>query len=330
MRILDQLQVRELLTMELCIDALTDVFAALARGEAIQPLRGITWLPDRSGALGLMPSYLEDPRSLGVKVLTVFPGNEATEYESHQGAVLLFDAENGRLLALMDASEITAIRTAAASAVATRLLAREDSKCVAILGTGTQARTHVEAMRAVRPIESVRLWGRTFARADALARNLAAAHDVEVTVWESARDAVTGADIICTVTGSSTPVLRGAWLESGVHVNAVGACTPTTRELDSAAVASARLYVDRRESALAEAGDFLQARDEGAVDEDHIVGEIGEVLIGAAAGRGDDGEITLFESLGIGVEDLAAAHLLHTRAVELGIGIEVELGGVRE
>jgi ornithine cyclodeaminase len=288
------------------------------------------WLPDRTGAVAMMPGYLENLRAAGVKVISVFPGNLGTPYDSHQGAVLLFEGEHGRLLAVIDATAITAIRTAAVSGVATRVLAKGDAGDLAILGSGTQARTHLEAMLLARDVRRVRVWSRSREHADAFAERESARHGIEVEVMPAAREAVEGADLICTTTSSSDPVLEGAWLSPGAHINAVGSALATARELDTEAVVRSRLYVDRRESALAESGDFLVPKEEGVVGDDHIVGELGEVLTGAAPARTSPEEITLFESLGLAIEDLASAHHIHRKAMETGIGTRVELGGGRD
>jgi ornithine cyclodeaminase len=329
-RVVDGRGVRELLPMATCIEKVADALASLARGDAVQPLRMAVWQPDRAGLLGVMPAWLGgDVNASGVKVVSVFPGNHGSELDAHQGVVLLFEGEQGRLLAIIDASEVTAIRTAAASAVATRVLAREDARELLVVGTGIQARTHVEAIACVRELARVRVHGRDLARARAFAERESARLGVTVEAVEDLRGAVASADIVCLATSAKTPVLRGEWLRAGTHVNAVGACTPAARELDGAAVARARLYCDRRESLFAEAGDFLLARAEGLVSDAHVVGEIGEVLIGAVVGRRDVAEITLFESLGLGIEDVAVAHHIHARACERGVGIELAMGGTR-
>jgi ornithine cyclodeaminase len=321
--------VRALLPMVRCIDLMAEALSALARGHATVPLRTLLWLPDRSGLLGMMPAHFGPANVMGIKVVSVMPGNHGSAYDAHQGAVLLFETRHGRPLALADASEITAIRTAAVSGVATRLLARDDAGDLAILGSGTQARTHLEAMLAVRPIERVRVWSRTDSHAEAFARRESARHGIHVEVVADARSAVADASLICTTTSAREPVLRGEWLAPGAHVNAVGSSVRTARELDAAAVRRARLFVDRRESALNEAGDFLLARAEGEVGDDHILAELGDVLVGKAGGRGHDEDITLFESLGLGVEDVAAAWFVYTQALEEGRGTDVPLTGVR-
>jgi ornithine cyclodeaminase/alanine dehydrogenase-like protein (mu-crystallin family) len=327
--IVDQREVSRLLPMDVCMDAVAEALTALARGEALMPLRTIVWLSDRTGGLVAMPSALPSAGALGIKVITVFPGNVGTEFDSHQGAVLLFEGEHGRLLALMDATEITAIRTAAVSGVATRLLAREGAGDLAILGSGTQARSHLEAMLLVRPVGRLRVWSRTPERAEAFAEQASARHGIRVELVSTPRDAVDGADLICTTTSSPEPILLGEWLAPGAHVNAIGAVGPASRELDTTAVSRSRLYVDRRESAVNEAGEFVQAQAEGAIGQDHIVGEIGEVLAGTAPGRQTQEEITVFRGVGLAIEDLAAARVIYQRAVDGGAGVRVELGGGR-
>lgn len=327
--IIDQPQVSRLLPLGECIEVMEDALRALARGEAVLPLRSSLWLPGRRGALVWMPAYLGSLSSLGVKVITYFPGNRGTLRDTHQGCVLLFDTCEGRLLAVVDATEITSLRTAAATAVATRVLARAEAGDLAILGSGTQARTHLEAMLRVRKIRRVRVWSRQPENARRFARRESARHGFPIEVTESPREAVQGADLICTTTSAREPVLRGEWLQAGAHINAVGACVPATRELDSLVVQRSRLFVDRLESARHEAGDFLLARQEGFIGDDHLLGEIGQVLVGELPGRRSEEEITLYKSLGIAVEDVAAAHHVYVQAVQKGIGTRLELGGVR-
>ena len=328
--IVNQGEVRRLLPMNECMDVMAQTLTALARGEAIQPLRLVMRLPEKIGALGVMPSYLGNIASMGLKVISVFPGNHGTKYDSHQGAVLLFEAKHGQLLSLMDASAITAIRTAAVSGVATRLLAREDAQTLAILGSGVQARTHLSAMIEARNVTRARVWSRNAERARQFADRETERHGIPVSAALTVQEAAAEADIICTTTAAPEPVLRAEWIAKGAHINAVGSSIPTTRELDTAAVKNARLYVDRRESTLNEAGDFLFAKQEGAIDDKHIVGEIGEILTGAVPGRRTPDEITLFKSLGLGIEDLAAASHVYAKAVETGAGVSVELGGERD
>ena len=327
--IIDDRNVERLLPMRECIEVMESTLAALARGEAVLPLRSILWMPGKVGALGLMPGFLAAEKVVGVKAVTFFPGNEGTELDSHQGAVLLYESEHGRLLAVCDATSITAIRTAAVSGVATRALARSDAADLALVGSGVQARTHLAAMRAVRRLERVRVASQDLARASSFAAREGKRHGIRIEACAKVEDAVRGASIVCTVTSSREPVVRGEWLSPGVHVNAVGSSVPFARELDTAAVVRSRLYVDRRESAVNEAGDFLIPKKEGAIGDDHILGELGEVLIGSLAGRRRPEEVTLFKSLGLAVEDVAAARQVYEKALSMPDVPRVELGGGR-
>lgn len=321
-------EVHALLPMQVCIDLMAGALETLARGDGMNPLRSGMRLPHDRGILGVMPGQMDTPDTFGLKVVSVFPGNHGTAYDSHQGIVVLFETVHGTPVAIVDASAITAIRTAAASGVATRLLARENATALGVLGSGVQARSHLEAMACVRPIAQARVFARDRHRRERCARDAASALGIAVEPVESARAAVDGADIICTTTSSKEPVLMGDWLTPGCHINAVGSSVRWTRELDTAAVLASRLFVDRTESTVNEAGDFLFPQQEGALDESHIVGEIGDILAGTIAGRGSENEITLFKSLGLAVEDLAAAHYVYERAAETGTGTSVELGGV--
>mgnify|MGYP001249716252 FL=1 len=325
--IANQDEVAALLPMSECIHVMEETLRGLARGEAILPLRTGLVLPDGESLMGLMPSYMAGIQSVGVKVIAAFPKNYGTEYDAHQGVVLLFDTDRGLLRAVVDGTAVTAIRTAAVSGVATKLLAKEDAADLAIIGAGTQARTHLEAMLLVREINRVRVHSRTMDSARRFAEREERRHGIGIEVVETAREAVRGADVICTVTTCDRPVVEGAWIAPGAHINAVGAFSPTTRELDTEAVVRSRLFVDRRESTLNEAGEFLIPAKEGLIDEEHIVGEIGEILLGEVAGRQSPSEITLFKSLGVAVEDLAAAHHVLRQALESDLGTWVEIGG---
>jgi alanine dehydrogenase len=311
-------EVAGLLPMKECIEAMADAFRALAIGEAQLPLRQVIPLPNSPNLLALMPGQLgsvtreRHRSSIGAKVITVFPGNDATPLDSHLGVVLLFEADTGTLLAIIDASSVTAMRTAA------------------VLGAGVQAMTHLDAMRCVRPIRRVRIWSRSPERRARFVEKARQQFGISVEPSATVEMCVEGADIICTVTASRQPVLDGTWIAEGAHINAVGAALPIARELDSATVAKSRLYVDRRESALAEAGDILIPIAEGVISADHIRGELGEVLLGVVPARGSPGEVTLFKSLGLAIEDLAAARLIYEKGVALGTGVWVSLGGLRE
>jgi ornithine cyclodeaminase/alanine dehydrogenase-like protein (mu-crystallin family) len=316
--ILSDENVREVLDMESCIAAMEDVLAALARDELFLPLRSIVRPPAES-LFGLMPAYRggDDP-VFSLKEIVVSPGNSARGLDPHQGAVILHDGETGLLRAVLNASAVTEIRTAAVSAVATKRLARPGARVVAVLGSGVQGRSHVQAMQAVVRDPELRIWSRNPSHAEALALE---SHAV---VCETVEEALDGAEIVCTTTASREPILRRAWLAPGTHVNAVGAIAPA-RELDAETVASASLFVDRRESALNESAEYLRAVDEAGIGPDHIRAELGEVLVGAHPGRTADDELTVFKSLGLAVEDLAAADLCVRRARERGVGVEVEL-----
>jgi len=324
--------VRALLPMNECIGVMEGALRSVTDGSSVLPLRTVMRLDGTPNAFATMPAVVGKGTgaSLGAKIITVFPGNDATPYDSHIGVVLLFDAGHGTLLAIADASSITAIRTSAVSGLATRLLAREDAKELAILGAGVLAMPHLEAVRCVREIRRVRVWSRSGDRAKELAARARTQFDVEIVVSGSAREAVEGADVVCTITAARTPVLEGAWLAPGAHVNAVGASLPSARELDTAAVVRSRLFVDRRESTLSEAGDFLVPRSEGAITDAHILGELGDLLAKSVEGRVNRDDITLFKSLGLAVEDVAALRYIHSQAIAAGVGTRVALGGLRE
>ena len=322
-------EVTRLLPMSECIQVMRDALTALARGEALVPLRMIMRVPGASGFVGLMPGYIAPGErrdgALGLKAVLVFPANAERGIETHQGAVLLFEADTGRLSAMMDGAAITAIRTAAVSGVATDLLARPDSVELAILGAGVQARTHIDAIAAVRPLRRVRIWSRNPDRAAALALEQRSRFNFPIEAEAMADAAVRGADIVATVTASAEPILQRGWLKEGVHINAVGSSIPTSREIDTPTMAAARLFVDRRESALAEAGDLLIPMLEGAVKDDHVQAELGDVLIGKNPGRRSPRELTLFKSLGLAVEDVASAAYIVRRARETGTGQTVQM-----
>lgn len=317
--VLSEREVRELLDLESCIEAMADVLSALQRGELSMPLRFIFRPPGAPSLMGFMPAHRAgDTPVYSLKEIVVAPGNSARGADPHQGGVLLHDGETGELRALLNASAVTEIRTAAVSAVATRLLARPDSRVVAVLGAGVQGRSHVEAMRCVLPGAEIRLWSRGADRARALADETGAS------LAGSVEEALAGADVVCTATSAREPILSRDLLGPGTHVNAVGSSITSARELDAATVAAASLFVDRRESTLNEAGDYLLAVEETGIGPDHIRAELGELLEGLHPGRTSEDELTLFKSLGIAVEDLAAAELCVTRARERGVGTEVE------
>ena len=327
---INQQEVRKLLPMDECMDVMAETLKALARGEAILPLRPVMWLPEKVGALGKKPNYLHNIGMMGLKVVSVFPGNHGTEFDSHIGAVMLFEAQHGQLLAIADASEITAIRTAAVSGVATRLLARDNAATLAILGSGVQAQSHLAAMLVARRLSHIRIWSRNQAHAQLFAERATALYNIPVEATSTVEEAVENVDIICTTTSAQEPILKGNWISEGAHINAVGSSVAFARELDTAAVVKSKLFVDRRESTINEAGDFLFPKQEGSITDDHIRGEIGELLMGRIKGRQSRQDVTLFKSLGLAVEDVAAAHHVYQKAKVAGIGISIELGGHRD
>ena len=308
------------LSPEDCADAMAAVLAAHARGEALMPLRSVARFEGAAGFMGLMPAWRggADP-VFSLKALCIIPGNPARGLDSHQGTVTLFDGETGAPTALLDASAVTQVRTAAVTSVATRLLAREDARVLAILGAGVQGRSHLTALAPVRQFEEIRVYSPSAEHARAIA-------DDQAIVASSAEQAVRGADVVVLATSSREPVVRREWFGPGTHVNAIGASVPTARELDVDTVAAAALFCDSRESLLGEAGEYRLAVEQGAIGgENHVRAELGEVLAGLAPGRTDPDELTVFRSLGLAVEDLAAAEQAVARARELGIGTEVEL-----
>jgi ornithine cyclodeaminase len=323
--VLTHQEVEQLLPMDECITVMSEALAALAEGRVHQPLRQAIRPPDSAGLLGLMPAYRSGERALyGLKAVCVFPGNAALGKDAHQGGVLLFSAETGELLALLNASAITAIRTAAVSAVATKLLARQDATDLALVGTGVQARAHLGAMAAVRPIKRVRVVSRSADHARAFADEMGFHVLAPIDPVNSVEDAVAGAHIVVTATTAAQPILKREWIAPGAHINAIGSSIAAAREIDTATMAAASLFVDRRESTLNESGDYLFALREGAIGPEHIKAEIGELLIGARPGRTSDDEITLFKSLGLAIEDLAAAEYAYHKAQQSGAGTWLE------
>jgi ornithine cyclodeaminase len=321
--ILDAAVIHQVLPMNECIEVVDSVMRSVSRGGAQLPLRTVIPVPGSDLLFGAMPGCIEEPASYGAKLLSVRSQSSAGASPSHVGVFVLFDAASGRPVAIIDASELTAIRTAAATAVASRALARKDASVLAILGTGEQAARHLEALALVHPLHSVRVWGRSADRAAAFAARYGASQDCEVTVASDAHRAVDGADIVCTTTASREPILNGAWLSAGTHVNLVGASAITAREADEDVVVRSRFFVDSKSSALAQAGELRHAIDAGAVTERHILGEIGEVLNGTVPGRTAAGDITVYKSLGIAAQDLAAAHRIYQNAQRFDVGLRV-------
>ena len=325
MRIINRQDVERLLPMAACIDVMADAMRSASSGAVSMPLRLFAPLADDSGSLGLMPGSTLDPPFFGAKVISLRFDNPAKGLPAVQGYVSLFEHETGRPVALIEGASITAIRTAAASGLATRELAREDARTHGIFGTGVQAVTHIDAIASCRNIDRTVVWGRDAEKTGRFAAEQAERTHLAVTATDDPAEAA-ACDVVSTVTAATEPVLEGRWLHPGTHVNLVGVHTPQAREADTSAILRSRVYVDLMESALNEAGDLLIPIAEGAIELRHILGEIGEVLAGDVPGRTDDSDITLYKSLGIVAQDLFAAARVYARAVAEGAGVEVDLG----
>ena len=325
MIILSHEDVAALLPMAEAIEVVDTVMREVSHGHAELPLRSVTPVGG-ANRMGVMPGALANPALYGVKLVSLFPDNPARGLSSHRGAMVLFEGETGGAIAMMDASLLTAIRTAAASAVATRALAREESTSLALIGYGEQAEHHLDAMLAIRPIARLAVAGRDAARASAFADKASARYPhLEITDGTDIRAAVEAADIVCTVTAAPEPVVMGEWLHPGQHLNVVGSSIPSMREIDDEAVLRAAIWVDYLPSTLAQAGEIVSMIDAGTYAASALKGEIGAHLNGAAPGRSAPEQITLYRSLGIAAQDLAAAHHVLTAARAAGRGTEVAL-----
>jgi ornithine cyclodeaminase/alanine dehydrogenase-like protein (mu-crystallin family) len=324
-RVLRGAEVRRFLPMAECIDLMRTTMIAVSEGRVVLPLRSIMVMPGELGMMGNMPGYLAEPECFGVKLVSLIPRNKPPHYSSHLGLVLLFEAKHGQPVALLDGAQITAIRTAAASGLATRILARPDAGDLALLGAGEQARSHLEAMLAVRALRRIRIWARDGDKSADFARIEAARHRIEIEVSPTVREAVAGADIICTLTKAREPILLGEWIAPGAHLNVVGSSVATAAEIDTAAVVKSRFFVDRRESTVNEGGEYLRALKAGAITPEHIAAEIGEVAAASKTGRRSPADVTVYKSLGVASQDLASAHYVLEKARAAGVGQIVEL-----
>ncbi len=324
MLIINRQEVERLLSMAECIDAMANAMRAASSGAVTVPLRLFSPLADDSGSLGVMPGSALDPPLFGAKVISLRFDNPAKGLPAVQGYVSLFDHETGRPVAVIEGASVTAIRTAAASGLATRELARQGARTHGIFGTGVQAVTHIDAIACVRDMQEVVVWGRDADKARRFAERQSERTRLHIRATGDAAEAAR-CDVVSTVTAATEPVLKGEWLRPGTHVNLVGVHTPQAREADTRAILRSRVYVDLMESAMSEAGDLLIPIGEGAIDKAHILGEIGQVLAGGVPGRADDDEITLYKSLGIVAQDLFAAAHVYAQAVERGAGVEVDL-----
>lgn len=324
MRILNRAALRQALSHAECVDALDPTMRAVSDDRSIMPLRQYMKIPGTEGKFTMMPGYVDTPRTFGFKVVAKYPREQGSKYGSHVGAVMIFDADLGIPVALVDGAELTAIRTAAASALATKTLSRDDSYSLAILGTGAQAEHHIRAMRAVRPIQKICVWGRNPDNASELLRNIDLPDSIQTSVETTVSNAVSGADIICTTTAAKSPILSASQVPQGCHLNLVGAAVAEAAEVSSDIVAASRFFVDYRESAMAQAGELINALREGIADESHIAGELGEVLLGRIEGRQSVQQITVYKSLGVAAQDLAAAVAALENAERLDIGISID------
>jgi ornithine cyclodeaminase/alanine dehydrogenase-like protein (mu-crystallin family) len=317
--VIDRATVRALLTYEACTPLMREAMIALSQGRTRQLLRQIIDLGG-GGAFGVMPGAMAEV--VGAKLITVFPGNADKGVQSHQGLLTLFDPKSGAPVAVIHAGEVTAIRTAAATAAATEALARPGARRLAILGCGEQAHAHAHAIAQARPLDDIRLWGRSAAKAEALARRLQAELSLTVTACSSVPEAVGDADIICTVSAAQDPILTGDMIADGVHINLVGSSRAGPREVDDAVVVRGRLFADHREGVLRQGAEVLHAKAAGLIGDDHVVGEIGEVMAGTKAGRRSAAEVTIYKSLGSIVQDLASGWFIYGKAREIGAGVE--------
>jgi ornithine cyclodeaminase/alanine dehydrogenase-like protein (mu-crystallin family) len=321
-RVLGREAIMAALPMTSAIDLMENVMMDVSRGNAHLPLRTVMHIPESRTAFATMPGYVSGSNKvLGTKLLCLFPDNPANGLSSHTGVMLLFDPDTGKIIALLDAAEITALRTPAATAAASRTLARAESGDLAMLGTGEQAFAHLRALAIVHPLRRVRVWGRSAARAAQFVAEAKSTLNLLVEPCTSVRDTVRNADLICTATASRDPILEGAWISPGAHVSLVGACDIGACEIDIPGVVRSRFFVDLRASAVAQAGELHAAIAAGAISLNHIAGEIGEVYLGRIKGRSDNKEITIYKSLGIAAQDLAASHAVLSHAVERGLGV---------
>jgi alanine dehydrogenase len=316
---LSEADVRASLSMSELIDAMQAALSAYSGGKVNQPVRTVIQAP--GGVFASMPAFVAEPPAMGAKLVTVFHENESKGLPSHLATILLLDPTTGATLAILDGRFITEVRTAAVSAVAARFLAREESHTLAIIGSGVQARSHLEALSLVRNFDEIRCWSPTASKRD---RFVSESPGYPLRAMETAEAAIRGADVIALATSSSTPVIQDAWVQPGACVISVGACLPSQREIDPALVARARLIVDSRASALKESGDILQGIREGRFTEAHIAAELGAVVADPKLGRTCETEVIIFKSLGLAVEDVVAAGLAFRRACQSGKGLKIE------
>ena len=325
MLLLSETDVQSLIDIEELISTLEQAQIQYSTGKAVMPVRLVVPLPQIQGRITSMPGFLDEDKALGMKVVTYFQENPKHNLPTILATIMLFSAETGKMIAVMDGSYITGIRTACASAVATKALANADTPVLGILGAGVQARSHIQALTRVRKIERIKIYSPSGVSASAIKKDLAPAMKIAIEVAETAEDAVRDADLLVTGSTSTKPIIKSEWLKAGVHINAVGSHRPDHREIDGATIARAKVIVDSRAAIMAECGDILLAIKEKTISENHIHGEIGEVLAGIKAGRSGAAEVTLYKSVGIAIQDVATASLVYRKALERGVGTTVEI-----
>jgi alanine dehydrogenase len=325
MLVLSQKQVQTLIDIEELIVTLEQAHIQYSTGNAVMPVRLVAALPQIQGRITSMPGYLNEDKALGMKVVTYFQDNPKQNLPAILATIMLFSAETGKMIAAMDGGYITAIRTACASAMATKALANPDASILGILGAGVQARAHIQALTRVHKLNKIKIYSPSGTSAARVKQDLEKECGVTIEVAKNAEAAVRGSALLVTVTTAKEPIVKPEWLEQGVHINAVGSHRPDLREIDGVTLARAKIVVDSREAIMAECGDILLAMKEGSVTENAIHGEIGEVLAGKKPGRSSAGEITLYKSVGIAIQDVATAQLVYRKALEQNIGTNVEI-----
>jgi alanine dehydrogenase len=329
-RILTESDVKSVLTMDDLIETMASALKSFSTKRVEQPVRAVLSVDGNSAFFGTMPAYVragDASAALGAKLVTVFEQNHAKGLPSHLASILLLDPETGALKALLDGRYITEARTAAVSAVSSRLLARKNAKSLAIIGSGVQARSHLEALSRVHTLKQVTVWSPSKEHREKFVANCAGSNRQipEISAVDHPGEAVVGADVVVLVTSSPEPVIENGWIKPGAHVISVGACRPNQREIDPALTARAKFFVDSRDAALIESGDLVMGIQEGRFGPDHVAGELGQLVAGTVEARTNDTQITIFKSLGMAVEDVMAADLAYRRAVEKGLGKEFEL-----
>lgn len=325
MLVLSEKEIQKLLDVEELIQALEQAHIQFSAGKAVMPVRQVIPLPQIKGRITSMPAYLSEDKALGMKVVTYFQENPKQDLPAILATISLYSTETGKIVAIMDGSYITAIRTASASAMATKVLANPETSVLGILGAGVQARTHIQALCKIRRIGKIKIYSPSGKSGLRVKEELEMEVGVKIEAVGNAEEAVREADLLVTVTTAKEPILKAEWLKPGAHINAVGSHRPDLREIDGATMKRARVFVDSREAIMAECGDVLLAVKEGAISGNHISAEIGEVLAGKKAGRSSAGEITLYKSVGIAIQDVAAAQLIYQKAIERKVGVKVEI-----